>query len=117
MRNSFQKIGIALSVVLGMATFSSFANNENRVSVTNLHIDNGQNGIPYIAGDARNNTTQTLKSVFIKFNLYQGDALVGNAIDTIQDLGAREIYKIQAPTNPFLYKFDSYKVTSIEIYE
>ncbi|WP_237385430.1 FxLYD domain-containing protein [Xenorhabdus sp. Sc-CR9] len=113
----FQKVGAALTMAVLMTAFSSFANQEDRVSVTNLHVKNGQNGIPYIAGDARNNTNITLKHVAIKFNLYQGSDVVANTIDTIENLGPGETYKIQAPANPFQYKFDSYKVTSINIIE
>ncbi|MBD2794089.1 FxLYD domain-containing protein [Xenorhabdus szentirmaii] len=117
MINRFQKMGVALSMAALMTAFSSFANQEERVSVTNLHVKNGQNGIPYIAGDARNNTDKTLKHVFVKFNLYQGNTLVGNTADMAQNLGPRESWKIQAPTNPFAYKFDHYKITSIDINE
>ncbi|MBC8954475.1 FxLYD domain-containing protein [Xenorhabdus sp. PB62.4] len=117
MKHIVQKIHLLLSLLFIIISFSSFANSDNRVTVTNLQIKNGENGIPIIIGDAQNNTNKTIKYVFVKFNLYQGNTLVGNTMDMAQNLGPRESWKIQAPTNPFAYKFDSYKITSIEINE
>lgn len=92
--------------------FTTSAIAADAVSVANLNIVN-VNGVPTIQGIATNNTDKTIKAVFVKFKLYEGKVVTGNTVAQGSDIEAGESWKFQAPV---VQKFDSYKVSSVDVY-
>lgn len=73
------------------------------------------NGLSAIAGNAHNDTSATLKTVFVKFNLYKEGTITGEAIDAGENIGPGENWELHAMINTFKDKPDSFKVTEIEV--
>ncbi|MDX7990994.1 FxLYD domain-containing protein [Xenorhabdus littoralis] len=101
--------------MLVKANLPSVANNNDMVSVTNVRVVTGQDGVKYILADVQNNTDQKLDYVFVHFKLYQGDVLSGISISYIINFVPKGKWKIDSAVEPSI-KFDSVKLGAINIY-
>lgn len=97
---------------LASILFAASAFAQDKVSVSDLEVVK-VNEIPMIQGVATNNTESSVKFVFVKFKLYEGAMVVGNAIAKGSDIGPGEQWRFQAPV---LERFDSFKLSSVDIY-
>ncbi|MBD2798258.1 hypothetical protein ID856_17285 [Xenorhabdus sp. 18] len=97
------------------ANLSSVANSNDMVSVTNIRVVTGQDGIKYILADVQNNTDQKLDYVFVHFKLYKEDVLSGISISYVTNFGPKGKWKIDSAIEPSI-KFDSVKLGAINIY-
>ncbi|CCW32995.1 FxLYD domain-containing protein [Xenorhabdus bovienii] len=102
--------------MLVKANMSSVDNANDLVSVTNIRLEKGSDGVKYILADAQNNTNQILKYVFVHFKLYEGENLVAINISYILNLGPKEKWKINSRVDPSI-KFDSVKLGAINVYQ
>ncbi|EPE4835609.1 FxLYD domain-containing protein [Yersinia enterocolitica] len=86
-----------------------------QVSLSDLRFATTPNGMQQIEGNGINITSQTLKHVFVKFNLLQNNTVVGQTIAMVENLEAGQRWKVQAPYNSFAVKPDSFKVTEVDV--
>lgn len=113
MKHFFRKASIALALLVSasaMATSSS-----GQVSLTGLHLETTSNGLSAITGYAHNNTIVMQKHVFVKFNLYQGNTIIGQTIDVGENIEPGEYWKVTALIDTIKGKPDRFKVTDIQI--
>lgn len=111
LKHGLAALGLAL-MVLSASTFAS-----EKVTLSDLRIENTPNGLQAIVGEGRNNTDKVLKNVFVKFNLYQGNTVIGETIDSASNIAPGEHWKLQAFINSFKGLPDSYKVTEIQVHD
>ncbi|MBC8950023.1 MULTISPECIES: FxLYD domain-containing protein [Xenorhabdus] len=97
------------------ANLSLVANSNDMISVTNIRIVTGQDGVKYILADVQNNTDQKLDYVFVHFKLYLGDVLSGISISYVTNFSPKGRWKIDSAIEPSI-KFDSVKLGAINIY-
>lgn len=91
------------------------ADGSQQVSLSDLRFSTTPNGMQQIEGNGINTTSQTLKHVFVKFNLLQNNTVVGQTIAMVENLEAGQNWKVQAPYNSFAVKPDSFKVTEVDV--
>ncbi len=106
------------NIILAAVVVSSSvlaADGSQQVSLSDLRFVTTPNGMQQIEGNGVNTTNQTLKHVFVKFNLLQSNAVVGQTIAMVENLEAGQNWKVQAPYNSFAVKPDSFKVTEITV--
>ena len=58
----------------------------SRLHLSDLHFATTPNGMQQIEGNGINTTNQTLKHVFVKFNLLQNNTVVGQTIAMVESL-------------------------------
>jgi len=75
-----------------------------------------ENGSIYVIGTIVNNSKEVYSSVFIGVNLYEedGKTIVGNAIDSVKNLGIGEKYKFKCNTS---VNFKKYSITDVYGYK
>ncbi|MEM7885646.1 FxLYD domain-containing protein [Morganella morganii] len=112
MKKILRNIILATALVSG-SVFA--ADSSQKVALSDLHFATTPNGMQQIEGNGINTTSQTLKHVFVKFNLLQNNTVVGQTIAMVESLEAGQSWKVQAPYNSFAVKPDSFKVTEINV--
>lgn len=105
----------SLALVLLVSASAMAASTPDQVSLSGLHIENTANGLSAITGNAHNDTTALLKHVFVKFNLYQGDTIIGETIDVGENIGPGENWKVHALIDTLKGIPDRFKVTEIQV--
>lgn len=74
MKKILRNIILTTAVVSG-SVFA--ADSSQQVTLSDLHFATTPNGMQQIEGHGINTTSQTLKHVFVKFNLFQNNTVVG----------------------------------------
>ncbi|OMQ20914.1 hypothetical protein BMI79_17290 [Serratia oryzae] len=87
----------------------------DKVTLSDLRIENTSNGLQAIVGEGRNTTNNVLKNVFVRFNLYQGNTAIGETIDIASNIAPGESWRLQAIINSFKGRPDGYKITDIQV--
>jgi len=103
------------SLVLALLTSASATAAPDQVSLSGLHIQTTDSGLYSVTGNAHNDTTATLKYVYVKFNLYQGNTIVGETMDIGEFIGPGENWKVNALIDTMNGIPDHYKVTEIRV--
>lgn len=87
---------------------------DDRVTISDIHVDKAPEGFVAVMGMAHNNTSSSLGSVFVKFKLYDSAGnVIGNTVAHGADIGPGENWKFSAPTTA---PFAQAKLSSIDIY-
>lgn len=92
--------------------FATSAIAADTVSVADLNVIS-VNGVPIVQGVVNNDTDKTIKSVFVRFKLYEGKVVIGNTVAKDFDIEAGESWRFQSPG---VQRFDSCKVGFVEDY-
>ena len=101
---------VALVVLLSACAASA----DDQVTVSNLTVGTAPAGYPAVMGVAHNNTSGTLRAVFVTFNLYdKTGSIVGNATAAGENIGPGENLKFAAPT---LVPFSEAKLTGVKVH-
>lgn len=103
---------LAVALVSGSV---AAADGNQQISLSELRFTTTPNGMQQIEGNGVNTTSQTIKHVFVKFNLLQNNVVVGQTIAMVENLEAGQGWKVQAPYNSFAVKPDSFKVTEVDV--
>ncbi|BBV46969.1 FxLYD domain-containing protein [Citrobacter portucalensis] len=112
MKKNLRNIIFSVAMVSGSVLA---ADGNQQVSLSDLRFATTPNGMQQIEGNGVNSTNQTLKHVFVKFNLLQNNAVVGQTIAMVENLEAGQSWKLQAPYNSFSINPDSFKVTEVRV--
>jgi hypothetical protein len=101
-------------IALTALILSTTAIADDRVTVSGLQAGMHDLGYPAVFGIAHNNSNETLRSVFVKFKLYDSAGnVVGNTVANGQDIGPGENWKFSAAaTQPF----STMKLSEVTIY-
>lgn len=106
-------VTLMFAVCANAASFGQSA--DKRVEVIDLKLDQNQSYGLIIKGIAVNRSAKIVKSVFVKFNLYdENNSLVGNTVTMAQNLGPGETWSFSVPTP---VKFATAKISEVETYD
>ncbi|MDM3052559.1 FxLYD domain-containing protein [Citrobacter sp. CK183] len=113
MMNTVLKATLITALITGPVLAADGA---GKVELSDLHFATTGNGLQQLEGTGTNVSNKPVKSVFVKFNLLQNGAVVGNTIAMAENLEPGQQWKIQAPFNSLSIKPDSFKVTELTVF-
>lgn len=95
------------------ATVTAYAGN-NGLQISDLEVGVESTGIQAVTGVATNTSNATIKSAFIRFNLYDAqNNIIGNTIADGNDIAPGDHWKFKAQA---AQKFDHAKLISVDTY-
>lgn len=113
MKHLFCKVSFALAFLTSASAMA--APTPDQVSLSGLHIQTNASGLSAVTGIAHNDTTAILKYVYVKFNLYQGNTIIGETMDIGEFIGPGENWKVNALIDTMNGIPDHCKVTEIRV--